>query len=98
MCRCDLRQAGEVGIAQYKTNVGMSDQPSLAIDDIGVPALADLQRGNHIPDQLQIDLGDGDPGIAAGSGHRHRHIRLGFLAKMHRTKPDAVLLRLDKGR
>jgi len=98
MRRRDLRQVAEVGIAQYQTDVGMGNQPSLAIDDIGVPALADLQPGNHVPDQLQIDLGDGDPGIAAGPGRRHRHIRLGFLAEIDRAEPGAVLFRSDKSR
>ena len=69
----------------------MGDQPAVAVDDIGVAALADLQPGDHIPDQLQIDLGDRDAGIASGAGQRHGHIRLGFLAEIDRAEPDAVL-------
>jgi hypothetical protein len=34
----------------------MRDQPALAIDDIGVGAFTDLQSGNHIPNQFEIDL------------------------------------------
>ena len=87
--RRDLRQGGEVGIAQHEADVGMGDQPAVAIDDIGVAALPDLQPGDHIPDQLQIDLGDRDAGIASGAGHRHGHVRLGFLAEIDRAEPDA---------
>src|SRR5205085_8786018 len=64
----------------------------------GVAALPDLEAGDHIPDQLQVDLGDGDPGIAPGASQRHGHIRLGFLAEIDRAEPDPVLTRLDKAR
>ena len=96
MGRRDLRQVGEVGIAQHEADVGMGDEPAVAVDDIGVAALPDLQSGDHIPDQLQIDLGDRDPGIASGAGQRHGHIRFGFLAEINRAEPHSVLARFDK--
>ena len=42
----------------------MRDQPPLPVDDVGLPARADLDLGDDVPDQLEIDLGDGDAGVA----------------------------------
>jgi hypothetical protein len=96
-CR-DLRQVGEIGVAQDEANVRMRDQTAVAIDDIGIAALPDLQPGNHVPDQLQIDLGDRDAGIAPGMGHRQGHVGLGFLAEIDRAEPNPVLARFGKAR
>src|SRR5437660_4561927 len=75
----------------------MGDQATALIDDIGIPALPDVQPGAYVPDQLQIDLGDGDPGLPALTRHRQRHVRLGFLAEIDRAEPDALRLRPGKG-
>ena len=74
----------------------MGDQPALVVDDIGVAGLADLDRGDDVPDQLEIDLGDRDPGIAAALRHRHRHVGLGFLAEIDRAEPHLLGERLGK--
>jgi len=66
----------------------MRDQPSLRIDDIGVTALADLDLRDHVPDQLEIDLGNAHAGIAPRAGNGQRHIRLGFAAEIDRTIID----------
>ena len=84
---------------QETTAAPASPQQSAApVDDIGIAALADLQRGDDIPDQLQIDLGDGDTGIPAVARHRQGHVRLGFLAEIDRAEPDALRLRFGKAR
>ena len=76
----------------------MGDEPPPPIHHIGVAALADLQRRDDVPDQLQIDLGDSDAGVAAVARHCQCHIRLGFLAEIDRAEPDAVCLGFDEGR
>src|ERR1051326_327173 len=76
----------------------MRDQAAAPVDDIGIAALADLQGGNDVPDQLQIDFGDRDAGVAAVARHRQRHIRLGILAEIHWADPDAARLGFGEGR
>src|SRR5216683_2093739 len=66
----NLQQLRHVGVAQHQADVRMRDQSPLRADDIGMTALADLDLGNHVPDQLQVDLGDADTGVLAGAGQR----------------------------
>ena len=63
----------------------MRDQPAVGIHYIGAAMRADLDLGNHIPDQFEIDLRDAHPGVAPGAGERQRHVRLGFPAKINRA-------------
>ena len=96
--RRDLRQARQVGAAQHQADIGMRDQPAFVADDIGIPAAPDLQVVDDVPDQLQIDFGDRDPGVAALMGDRHRDIGLGLLAEIDRAEPQAIGLGPEKGR
>src|SRR5215467_755773 len=66
----------------------MRDQPSLRVDDISVAALADLDLRDHVPDQLEIDLGDAHAGVAPRPGNGKRHVRLGFAAEIDRAVID----------
>ena len=74
----------------------MRDQPPLRIDDIGMTALADLDLRDHVPDQLQIDLGDAYTGVASCSGNSERHVRLGFPAEIDRSIVDFASHRLGE--
>src|SRR6516164_3355402 len=58
--RAHLRELRHVGIAQYEADIGMRDQPSLCVNDIGVTALADLDLRDHVPDELEIDFRDAE--------------------------------------
>ena len=87
---CTCAQAGHIGIAQHQADVGMRDQASLRIDDVGVTMFADLDLRDHVPDQLEIDLGNADTASRAGAGNRQRHIRLGLMAEIHRPVIDLV--------
>ena len=42
----------EIGIAQHQAEVGMRDQPTLVVDDIGVTFFADADGADDVPDQL----------------------------------------------
>ena len=68
----------------------MRDQPAVAVDDIGLPALADLDLRDHVPDEFEVDLGNADAGSAARAGQRQGHIGLGLAAEIDRAVIDLV--------
>ncbi len=68
----------------------MRDQPSLRADHIGVAAFADLDLRHHVPDQLEVDLGDADAGVLAGAGQRQRHVGFGLPSEIDRPVIDLV--------
>ncbi len=76
----------------------MGDQPPLRIDHVGVAALAHLDLGDHVPDQLEVDLGDAHAGVAAGASKRERHVGLGFAAEIDRPVIDLAGDRLGEFR
>ncbi len=88
--RRDLGEPRHVGVAQHEADVRMRDQAAVAVDDIGDAALADLDLRDHVPDQLEIDLGDAHAGVAAGAGERQRHVRLGLAAEVDRAVIDLL--------
>ena len=75
-CRTDLRQLGEIGVAQDEADVGMRDQPAFRVDDIRLAMFADLDLRDHIPDELEIDFGNAHAGIAPCPGNGERHVGL----------------------
>ena len=96
--RGDLRQMRQIGLAQHQAEVGMGDQPAVRTDHIGISGPADPHRPDQIPDEPQIDLSGGHPGIMAGMRDRDRHIGLGIVAEIDRAEPDAVRLCVGKAR
>ena len=100
--RCLKRaQRGDGGIvfaAKHQTDVGMRDEPAGAIQNEGVAGLADMDRGDDFPDQLQVDLGDGDARARPRAGDRDRHERLGASTQGKRAKPDVGGARADHRR
>ncbi len=86
----DLREVREIGIAQHEADVWMRDQPPLPVDDVGLPARADLDLGDDVPDQLEIDLGDGDAGVAPRAGERQRHVGFRLAPEVYRPVIDLV--------
>src|SRR5438477_132279 len=59
-------------------------------------ALADLNLRHHVPDQLQVDLGDAHAGIAARPGERDRHVGLGLAPEIYRPVIDLAGQRIDE--
>src|SRR6516225_3157500 len=76
----------------------MGDQPPLAVDDIGIALLADSDRGDHVPDQLEIDLGYSHSGLAAGMSDGDGHVGLGASPEIDRAEPGLVGDRLQEAR
>ncbi len=70
-----LRELRHVGIAQHQADVGMGDQTAVGVDHISVAVLADLDARNHVPDQLEVDLGDAHAGLAPRAGERRASYR-----------------------
>jgi hypothetical protein len=76
----------------------MCDQAALRVDNVGVAALADLDLRNHVPDQLEIDLGHAHAGIAPRPGDGQGHIGLGLAAEIDRPVVDLLCRRLGEFR
>ena len=76
----------------------MGDQPAGGIDHVSAAVAGELDLGENVPDQLQIDLGDAHAGVAPRAGERQRHVRLGFAAEIDRAVIDLVRHRFGEGR
>ena len=57
----DLGQRGEGGFLQDQTDVRVRDEIAARIQHVGVTRLPDLDLGHHVPDELQVHFGHGDP-------------------------------------
>ena len=68
----------------------MRNQAPLRVDQIGLSPFADLDLGYHVPDELEIDLGDAHACIPARAGERQRHVGLGLPAKIDGSVVDLV--------
>ena len=53
-------------------------------------ALAHLDLRDHIPNQLEVHLGDAHAGITPGAGDGERHVRFRFTTEVHRPIIDLV--------
>ena len=74
----------------------MRDQPALRTHHVGMAVLADLDLRDHVPDQLEIDLGDADAGVLAGAGQRQGHVGFGFATEIDRAVIDLARHRLGE--
>ena len=67
-----------------------------AVSLAGMTALADLDLRHHIPDQLEIDLGDADTGVFAGAGERQGHAGLEDLVRIGHRRLHADVARVGR--
>ena len=98
---CSARRCAAVeliGALQHQVDVGMCDQPAVAVDHECHSGLLDLDGGDDIPDQRQIDLCDGDADGRPVAGDRERHIRLGAAIQCNRSIPAVRRSRATHGR
>ena len=75
----------------------MRDQATVAVYDVGIASLANLDRFDHVPDQFQVGLGHGDA-ASPTMGDRDRDIRLARFAEINRPPIDTVCQRFDESR
>ena len=73
--------------AKDQTDVGMCDEPAGAIQNESVAGFADTNGGDYFPDQLQVNLADGDAGARPRAGYGDRDERLGASMQGKRAKP-----------
>ena len=92
----NLGKVREIRVAQDQTDVGVGDQAALRVDDINLPAVADPDLRDDIPDEPEIDLGDADACVAARAGERDRHVGLGPVTKVDWAVVRLVGRSLDK--
>jgi hypothetical protein len=74
-----LVELAQIGLLEHEADVRMGDQRPLAIHHEGSPGLSDLDLGDDVPNELEVDLGDRH--APATDGKRDGHVGLGFFAK-----------------
>src|SRR5262249_19252531 len=74
----------------------MRDQAALGIDHERLAVLADLDRGDHVPEQLEADLGHAYTRVAPPARERERHVGLGLAPEVDRPVIDAPRHRLGE--
>ena len=79
--RPDLLEPREVGLLEDEADVRVGDELPPAVHDVGAPRRPDPDLGDDVPDELQVDLGDGHARVAA-AGHREREVGLGLLPEV----------------
>jgi hypothetical protein len=92
--RGNLREPAQVRLLQDQADVGMRDQRTRGVDDIGEPGGAHLDARDHVPHELEVDLGGGHAAVACRPGDRH--VRLGALAEVDRAVVDAARRRVEE--
>ena len=82
-----VRKSGKVRLAQHQSDIGIGDEEAVVVDDVRLALVADLDPRHDVPDELEVDVGNGHrPGIATRA-YGDRHVGLGLLAEVHRTEP-----------
>jgi hypothetical protein len=63
--RCDQFLAHAIGCTELEFAARLVEhvEAAVRIDHIGLSVFADLDLRDHVPDQLEIDLGDADAGV-----------------------------------
>ena len=74
----------------------MGDQQASGVDDVGAAGAADLDARDHVPDEFQIDLGDGHPLVAAPPAEAESEVGLGFAPEIDRAQIAPVGARLPE--
>ena len=68
----------------------MGDQASRPVEDEGVAGAPHLDSGDHVPDELEIDLGNGHPDDRAVARDRDGHEGFRAVVETDRPEPDSV--------
>ena len=53
-----MRQVRQIGLAQHEADVGIGDQEAVAVDDVRLALVADLDARHDVPDELEVHVGD----------------------------------------
>ncbi|HEY2978792.1 MAG TPA: hypothetical protein VGJ35_12565, partial [Burkholderiaceae bacterium] len=71
--RCHLRQRLQIGFLEHQADVRVRDQRAGGVDHVSQTALPDLDARDHVPYELQVQVGHRDAAIAP-RGPRDRHV------------------------
>ncbi len=85
-----MRQRGQAGLAQHQADVGVGHQQAVAVDHVGLARFADVDARDHLPDELQVELGNRDRPLGPAGADRDRHVGLGAAVEVHRAEPGRV--------
>jgi hypothetical protein len=96
--RLHVREVGKIGLAQHQSDVRVGDQEAVAVDDVRLALVADLDPRHDVPYELEVDVGDRHRAVVAARADGDRHVRLGFLAEIHRPEPGLAPPRVTKRR
>src|SRR6516164_1513705 len=86
---------GTCATTQDQADVWMGDQVTGIVDDHGIAGATDPDCRNDIPDQLEIDIGNGNSRGRKVAGDGDPHIGLGPVLILNGTVPDLVGTRPD---
>ena len=73
----------------------MRHQAAGAIEHESIARLTDMDRRDHVPNQLQIDHRNGNAVAGARAGDRNGHVRLGTFVQGQRAVPDTARARTE---
>jgi len=93
-----LGQPRKIGLSEHQSDVGVGDEVPGAVEHISLASVADLDALDHIPDELEIDIGHSHHTRLAARAHRDCHVWLAFFPEIHRPVPDLARLRVEEGR
>ncbi len=68
------------------------------VDDVGLAFHAHADARDHVPDELEVHLGDGERCRHAPAAYGDRHVRLGALAEIDGPEPGLARLRFLESR
>src|SRR6185312_5346150 len=85
-------------VAQHEADVRVGNQMAPFIDHISLPTLPNLDLRDHVPDECEVDLSDGDAGVTSDAAYRERHVGLGILTKVNRAVVHSARSGNDKCR
>ena len=89
--------AGTAAAAQNPADIRVGDQAAGIVDHDGISGLADFDRCNHVPDQFQVHVGNGNAGSRKVSCDRDPHIGFGIVVILDRAVPGLVGTRANDG-
>src|SRR5262245_10748768 len=70
--RLHLAELRQIGVAQDKADVRMSNETAILIDDIGPSAFSHLGLRDDVPDEREVDLSKRDASLATCARNRER--------------------------